>query len=125
MYGKHTRYVHVYTCTVQQYCLSHVFNVTHVFFLIFYYRSFKALLKLPNLDKTLHQLSSTHNITPLLEVFVPQLVSNGVKNVLAEPEQSDFYMKPLLEISLDLLKNLDFDRSMVVAIGRSVLLINR
>ncbi|KAJ7330602.1 HEAT repeat-containing protein 1 [Desmophyllum pertusum] len=83
-------------------------------------KSFKALLKLPNLDKTLHQLSSTHNITPLLEVFVPQLVSNGVKNVLAEPEQSDFYMKPLLEIALDLLKNLEFDRSMVVAIGRTL-----
>ena len=83
-------------------------------------RSFKALLKLPSLVKSLHQLSSTHGITPLLEVFVPQLVSTGVKNILAE-EQSDFYMKPLLGIALELLSEIEFERSLVITIGRSVL----
>lgn len=83
-------------------------------------RSFKALLKLPTLVKSLRQLSSTHGINPLLEVFVPQLVSTGVKNILAE-EQSDFYMKPLLGIALELLSEIEFERSLVVTVGRSVL----
>ena len=83
-------------------------------------RSFKALLKLPRLVKSLQQLSSTHGITPLLEVFVPQLVSAGVKNMLTE-EQSDFYMKPLIEIALELLKEIEFEHSMVITIGRLVL----
>ncbi|XP_078352830.1 HEAT repeat-containing protein 1-like isoform X2 [Oculina patagonica] len=82
-------------------------------------RSFKALLKLPSLVRTLQQLSFTHGITPLLEVFVPQLVSAGVKNILAE-EQSDFNVKPLLEIALDLLKEIDFEHSMVITIGRTL-----
>ena len=83
-------------------------------------RSFKALLKLPSLVKSLHQLSSTHGITPLLGVFIPQLVSTGVKNILAE-EQSDFHMKPLLGIALELLNEIEFEPSMVITIGRSVL----
>lgn len=67
--------------------------------------------------KSLHQLSSTHGITPLLEVFVPQLVSTVVKNMLTE-EHSDFYRKPLLEIALELLKEIEFERGMVITIGR-------
>ena len=83
-------------------------------------RSFKALLKLPSLVRTLYQLSSTHGITPLLEVFVPQLISTGVKNVLTE-EQSDSNVKPLLEIALDILREIDFERDLVITISRSVL----
>ena len=85
-----------------------------------YNRSFKALVKLPSLVKSLQQLSSTHGITPLLEVFVPQLVSTGVKNMLTE-QQSDFYMRPLLEISLELLNEIEFEHGLVITIGRSVL----
>lgn len=87
-------------------------------------RSFKALLKLPSLVKTLQKLSSTHGITPLLEVFVPQLISNGMKNIVAE-EQSDYNVKPLLEIALELLREIEFERGMVITIGRSVLQLMR
>lgn len=83
------------------------------------FRSFKALLKLPGLVETLHQLSSTHSINPLLEVFVPQLVSYGIKHILAE-EQSDFHEKPLLEIALELLGEIDFDPTLATVIGRLV-----
>lgn len=40
--------------------------------------------------------------------------------MLAE-EQSDFYVKPLLEIALELLKEIEFEPGMVITIGRSVL----
>ena len=69
--------------------------------------------------KSLQQLSSTHDITPLLEVFVPQLVSTGVRNVLTD-QHSDFQMRHLLEFSLELLNDIEFERGMVVTIGRSV-----
>ena len=36
-------------------------------------------------------------------------------------EQSDFYMKPLIEIALELLKEIEFECSMVITIGRLVL----
>ena len=35
-------------------------------------------------------------------------------------EQSDFSMKPLLEIALELLGEIEFERGMVITIGRSV-----
>ena len=92
-------------------------------YLCLFDRSFKALLKLPSLVKSLHQLSSTHGITPLLEVFVPQLVCTGVKNMSQQTaQQSDSYMKPLLGIALELLiHEIEFERSVVITIGRSVL----
>lgn len=102
------------------YTVDLTFKLIHIIHVCSFNRSVKALLKLPSLIKTLHQLSSTHGITPLLEVFVPQLVSTGVKHMLAE-EQSDFYMKPLLEIALELLKEIEFEPGMVITIGRSVL----
>ena len=36
-------------------------------------------------------------------------------------QQSDFYIRPLLEISLELLSEIEFERGMVITIGRSVL----
>lgn len=104
----------LYVCSVYEYAW------TCAVYACSFNRSFKALLKLPSLVKSLHQLSSTHGITPLLEVFAPQLVSTGVKNILAE-EQSDFYVKPLLGIALELLNEIEFERSLVITIGRSVL----
>ena len=81
------------------------------------YRSFKALVKVPGLLQILQQLSCTHVITPLLDVFVPQLVSTGVKNVLTE-EQSDSTPVSSLEIALDLLKEVDFEKDSVITISR-------
>ena len=107
-------YSFVYTVRIQ--CIWICMNM----YACSFNRSFKAVLKLPSLVTSLHQLSSTHGITPLLEVFVPQLVSTGVKNILAE-EQSDFYMKPLLGIALELLNEIEFERSLVITVGRSVL----
>lgn len=68
--------------------------------------------------KTLHQLFSTHVITPLLEVIVPQMVSAGIKNELSE-EHADSTSESLLEITMELLKNIDFEKESVILVGRS------
>jgi len=53
-----------------------------------------------------------------LEVFVPQLISTGVKNALTE-EQSDSTSKPVLETALELLKDIDFEKDSITTISRS------
>ena len=68
--------------------------------------------------KTFNQLSSTHVITPLLEVVIPQMVSAGIKNELSE-EHADSTSKSLLEIIMELLKNIDFEKESVILVGRS------
>ena len=68
--------------------------------------------------KTLHQLSPTHVITPLLEVIIPQMVSAGIKNELSE-EHADSTSESLLEITMELLKNIDFEKESVILVGRS------
>ena len=68
--------------------------------------------------KTLHQLSFTHVITPLLEVIIPQMVSAGIKNGLSE-EHADSTSESLLEITMELLKNIDFEKESVILVGRS------
>ena len=68
--------------------------------------------------KTFYQLSSTHVITPLLEVIIPQMVSAGIKNELSE-EHADSTSKSLLEIIMELLKNIDFEKESVILVGRS------
>lgn len=68
--------------------------------------------------KTFHQLSSTHVITPLLEVIIPQMVSAGIKNELSE-EHADSTSESLLEITMELLKNIDFEKESVILVGRS------
>lgn len=80
-------------------------------------RSFKALVQLPGLMKIFHQLSCTHVITPLLDIFVPQLVSSALKNALKE-EESDSTKKPLLEIIQGLLTDIEFEKDSVITIGR-------
>ena len=68
--------------------------------------------------KTFYQLSSTHVITPLLEVIIPQMVSAGIKNELSE-EHADSTSESLLEITMELLKNIDFEKESVLLVGRS------
>ena len=68
--------------------------------------------------KTCHQLCSTHVITPLLEVIIPQMVSAGIKNELSE-EHADSTSESLLEITMELLKNIDFEKESVILVGRS------
>lgn len=68
--------------------------------------------------KTFHKLSSTHVITPLLEVIIPQMVSAGIKNELSE-EHADSTSESLLEITMELLKNIDFEKESVILVGRS------
>ena len=68
--------------------------------------------------KTCYQLSSTHVITPLLEVIIPQMVSAGIKNELSE-EHADSTSESLLEITMELLKNIDFEKESVIVVGRS------
>ncbi|RMX40131.1 hypothetical protein pdam_00002238 [Pocillopora damicornis] len=80
-------------------------------------RSFKALLKLPRLVDILHNLSVTHSINPLLEAFVPQLVSNGIKQELSEESDT----RALLEIVWELLREVDFEPALVTVIGRTLL----
>lgn len=67
--------------------------------------------------KTFHQLCSTHVITPLLEVIIPQMVSTGIKNELSE-EHADSTSESLLEITMELLKNIDFEKESVILMGR-------
>lgn len=86
-----------------------------VYCYVFFYRSFKALLKLPRLVNILHNLSVTRSINPLLEVFVPQLVSNGIKQELLEESDT----RGLLENLLELLGEVDFDPVLVIVTGRS------
>ena len=81
-------------------------------------RSFKALLKLPSLVKILNKWSSSHIITPLLDVIVPQLVSSGLKNASIE-EQEDHVTQPLLDIALEFLKDTEIDKDSVIVISRS------
>ena len=68
--------------------------------------------------KTFHQLCSTHVITPLLEVIIPQMVSAGIRNELSE-EHADSTSESLLEITMELLKNIDFEKESVILVGRS------
>ncbi|PFX20859.1 HEAT repeat-containing protein 1 [Stylophora pistillata] len=77
-------------------------------------RSFKALLKLPRLVNILHNLSLSRSINPLLEVFVPQLVSNGIKQELSEESDT----RGLLENLLKLLGEVDFEPVLVTVTGR-------
>lgn len=94
--------------------ISH-FSFIIVYCYVFCYRSFKALLKLPRLVDILHNLSVTHSINPLLEAFVPQLVSNGIKQELSEESDT----RALLEIVWELLREVDFEPALVTVIGRS------
>lgn len=92
------------------------FSFIIVYCYVFCHRSFKALLKLPRLVDILHNLSVTHSINPLLEAFVPQLVSNGIKQQELS-EESD--TRALLEIVWELLREVDFEPALVTVIGRS------
>ena len=90
--------------SLQQYCVS--------------CRSVKSLLKLSGLVKIFQQLSSTHVISPLLDIFVPQLISTGVKNAPAE-EQSDSVTIPPLKIAQELLMDIEIEKDSVISFGRS------
>ena len=81
-------------------------------------RSFKSLLKLPGLVKIFQQLSSTHVISPLLDIFVSQLISSVVKNAPTE-EQSDSTTSPPLKIAQELLMGVEFEKDSVITFGRS------
>ncbi|XP_068676688.1 HEAT repeat-containing protein 1-like isoform X1 [Montipora foliosa] len=83
-------------------------------------RTFKAILKLPGLIETLKQLSSTHVITSLLDVFVPQLVFTGIKNALAE-EQNNTRTNSLLDIAQEMVKDIEFDKGSIIIISRALL----
>lgn len=78
----------------------------------------KALLKVSGLVEIFHHVSSTHIMTPLLDIFVPQLVTTGLKNALTEePDNSD--MNSLLDIAQQMIRDIEFEKSSIVILTRS------
>lgn len=78
----------------------------------------KALLKVSGLVKIFHHVSSTHIMTPLLDIFVPQLVTSGLKNAVSEePENSD--MNSLLDVAEQMIQDVEFEKGAIVILTRS------
>ncbi|XP_015752707.1 PREDICTED: HEAT repeat-containing protein 1-like [Acropora digitifera] len=80
----------------------------------------KALLKVSGLVKIFHHVSSTHIVTPLLDIFVPQLVATGLKNAISEePENSD--MNSWLDVAEQMIQDVDFEKGSIVILTRTLL----
>ena len=78
----------------------------------------KSLLKVSGLVKIFHHVSSTHIVTPLLDIFVPQLVATGLKNAISEePENSD--MNSWLDVAEQMIQDVDFEKGSIVILTRS------
>ncbi|XP_029184672.2 HEAT repeat-containing protein 1-like isoform X2 [Acropora millepora] len=83
-------------------------------------RTMKALLKVSGLVKIFHHVSSTHIVTPLLDIFVPQLVATGLKNAISEePENSD--MNSWLDVAEQMIQDVEFEKSSIVILTRTLL----
>ncbi|EDO34893.1 predicted protein [Nematostella vectensis] len=81
-------------------------------------RSFKSLTRTPNLPQHLHGLTSSHNMTALLQIVIPQLVSG----VVAESLDVDNAQKcPLMDILICLLKDLQLESHIVKTASRKLL----
>ena len=77
---------------------------------------------MPWLVKTASQLSSSHDISPLLRVFLLQLISTGLKNCVTQGHSAPATVDTLLATAHGFVQEIDLDKDLVVLIGRLVLL---